>query len=63
MTMMVIRIAMMTTVFMRRHTNRLERLRLREGVPSRAHTSTHMLTHIPGWIYEYYRLILYYNTS
>lgn len=33
MTMMVIRIAMMTTVCMRRHENRLERLRLGEGVP------------------------------
>lgn len=33
MTMMVIRIAMMTTVCMRRHENRLEGLRLGEGVP------------------------------
>lgn len=41
MTMIVIRIAMMTTVFMGRHTNRLERLSLREGVPSHTHTCSH----------------------
>lgn len=36
----MIRIVMMTTVFIRRHTNRLGRLRLGEGVPSFTHTQT-----------------------
>lgn len=42
LTMMVIRIAMMTTVFMGRHTNKLERLRLREGLPSYARVHTYL---------------------
>lgn len=42
MTMMVIRIAMMTAVFMGRHTNKLERLSLREGVPSYARVHTYL---------------------
>lgn len=53
-TMTVIRIAVMTTVFMRRHANRLERLRLRKGLPSHIHTHTHMCAHISSWIWEYY---------
>lgn len=38
MTKVVIRIAMMTAVRMRRHRKRLEKLRLVEGVPPHTHT-------------------------
>lgn len=49
MTMMVIRIAMMMTAFMRRHLNRLERLRLGEGVPTHTHKCVH--TYLAGYRY------------
>lgn len=54
-TMTAIRISMMT--LMRRHRNRLEGLRLGEGVPSRTHTHAH----IPQRIQKNYRIIQYYN--
>lgn len=40
--MMMIRIAMMTTVFMGRHTNGLERLSQREGVPLHTRVYTYL---------------------
>lgn len=57
-TMMVIRISMMTTTYMRRHRNRLVRLTLGEGVPLHTHTHTHT------WLdLKFYRLMQYYNSS
>lgn len=41
-TMMVIRISMMTTVYMRRHRNRLVRLTLGEGVPLHTYAHTYL---------------------